>query len=78
MRLEYDGLATLFLHLQKPTNWQPDSVSLEISVRSQNVIYYHRDANARNRPTGLVPANLGVVDNTSFQPISWLGDDTRG
>ena len=78
IHLEYDGLATLSLHLQKPANWQPDTVSLEIPMQQKYALYYHRAANAWNSPTGLVPAGNGVVDQTSFQPFSWLGDDTRG
>jgi hypothetical protein len=78
LRLEYDGLATLSLHLQKPAKLQPDAVSLEIPVRQKNAIYYHRAATAWNSPAGFVPAGNGVVDKTAFQPFSWLGDDARG
>ena len=74
IRLEYDGLATLTLRLQKPAGWQPDSVSLEIPVQQKNAIYYHPYKGS----IGLVPAGNGVVDQTAFQPFSWLGDDTRG
>jgi hypothetical protein len=78
LRLEYDGLATLSLHLQKPTAWQPDAISLDIPIQQKNAIYYHRASSSWNCPAGLVPAGNGVVDRTAFQPFSWLGDDTRG
>lgn len=78
IRIEYDGLATLSLHLQKPSGWQPDAVSLVIPMRQQNAIYYHRAESAGAGPAGLVPAGTGVVDQTSFQPFAWLGDDARG
>jgi len=74
----YDGVITLSINMKKPANWQPETVSLEIPVNKANAIYYHRASYAWNNPCGFVPTGNGVVDHTSFQPFSWLGDDTRG
>lgn len=82
IRLEYDGLATLAVRLQKPAGWQPDAVSLEMPLKPKNALYYHRASKpvggALYSPAGLVPEGDGVVDNTPFRPFSWLGDDARG
>jgi hypothetical protein len=78
IRLEYDGLATVSMNLQKPTAWQPDTVSFEMSLRPERALYYHRASDARVSPSGSVPKGTGVVDKTPFQLFSWLGDNERG
>lgn len=78
IRLEYDGLATVSVNLQKPTAWQPESVSMEMPLRPEKALYYHRASDARVSPSGSVPIRTGVVDKTPFQLFSWLGDNERG
>lgn len=76
--LAYDGVMTLDLHLNSPTGFAPQSVQLEIPVRSQNALYRHRWSTQWTGASGNVPLENGVVDKSDFVPFAWLGDNDRG
>lgn len=78
MSLEYDGLMVVKTRLNAPEGFVPESVQLDIPVRTQNAMYNHRWAGQWKGFSGLVPASMGVVDKTSFVPFAWLGDNDRG
>ncbi|MDD5705508.1 MAG: DUF6067 family protein [Kiritimatiellae bacterium] len=85
LRLEYDGLIVYRLRLVLPKKTSADSLVLDIPMRSETVLYRHRQTMAdlaRCIPGttvgGALPSGEGIVDSSTFIPYAWLGDNDRG
>jgi len=78
LRAEYDGLLLLDVSLELPAGVQPDSVALEIPLRSEVASYRHRWSPEWAGYSGNLPEGTGVVDHDRFIPYAWLGDNDRG
>ncbi len=76
--IEYDGLMLVDFALDAPAGWKPDSVSLDVPLRPEVVLYRHRWEAAWAGPAGSLPEGTGVVDQAAFLPYAWLGDNDRG
>ena len=85
LRLEYDGLIVYQLRLEVPKEVKVDGLTLDIPMRSEVAIYRHRltmsnldRGIAGGWRSGQLPASDGVVDNDTYIPYAWLGDNDRG
>ncbi len=80
IHIEYDGLMWLSLKLQTPPNFQPEAITLDVSMRGQNAIYRHNWSGEGKTKylSGALPVGTGVLQQNVFQTLSWLGDNERG
>ena len=85
LRLEYDGLIVYQLRLEVPKEVKVDGLTLDIPLRSEAAIYRHRltmsdldRGTLGSSRSGNLPAGNGVVDNDTYIPYAWLGDNDRG
>lgn len=76
VEIEYDGFALIRLSADKPELFS--TFSLVVPVRKENALYHHRYSTLRQGCAGNVPPGTGVVDQSTFLPFSWLGDNDRG
>ncbi len=76
--IEYDGLALVELSLPQSQALRPESLSVEIPLKTEHAVYRHRWARAWAGVTGHLPAGEGAADTETFIPYYWLGDNDRG
>ena len=73
--IEYDGF--IEYNIQGCSGAALDSLSLEIPLNIAHARYFHRNA-PFFAVTKSIPAKLGVVERTKFEPYYWIGDNDRG
>jgi hypothetical protein len=78
IRAEYDGLLLCELTLDAPDRGRIEDIRIEIPLRADAVLYRHRVAPGIGSLSGNLPAGEGVVEQATFIPFVWLGDNDKG
>jgi hypothetical protein len=78
IRAEYDGLLVVTLSGAEFAGLPLSQFVLEVPVKAERALYRHRWGTGWAGPAGSVPPGDGVVDQDTFIPYAWLGDNDRG
>ena len=78
VHVEYDGLILMDIGLELPGNVSGGQVSIDIPLRPEAALYYHRWSPNWSGCSGALALTQGNLESLSYIPFAWLGDNDRG
>jgi hypothetical protein len=78
VHVEYDGLVLMDISLELPGNVSGRQVSIDIPLRPEAALYYHRWSPNWGGCSGALALTQGNLESIPYIPYAWLGDNDRG
>jgi hypothetical protein len=78
VHVEYDGLILMDVGLSLPGNVSDRQVSIDIPLRPEAALYYHRWSPNWAGCSGALALTQGNLESLPYIPYAWLGDNDRG